>query len=70
MTDKIEFTKYAKLQMQERNIDREDVLDTIRFPGQTLSAKRGRKTAQKKLDRYGKKVYSELFLKKKAIQSL
>ncbi len=55
MREKVEFTRYAGLQMREREIKREDILDTLRLPGQILSGRKGRKTAQKKIDRGGKK---------------
>lgn len=48
---KVEFTKYAELQIQERGIDRRDILDVLKSPGQVLSAKKGKKVAQKKLSR-------------------
>jgi len=51
--EKIEFTKYAELQVQERNMSYKDILDTLKSPGQILSAKKGRKIAQKKLNRGG-----------------
>ena len=47
--EKVEFTKYAELQAQERKINYRDILDTLKSPGQVLSAKKGRKIAQKKL---------------------
>ena len=49
--EKVEFTGYAKLQMREREIKREDILDALKLPGQVLSGKKGRKIAQKKIDR-------------------
>ena len=48
--EKNQFTKYAELQAQERKINYRDILD-IKSPGQVLSAKKGRKIAQKKLNR-------------------
>ena len=41
--------------MREREIKREDILDTLKLPGQILSGRKGRKIAQKKIDRGGKK---------------
>jgi len=55
MTEKVEFTTYAESQIQERDIKREDVLNTVRFPGQILPAKKGRKVAQKIIERNGQK---------------
>ena len=55
MKEEVEFTKYAELQIVERQIKREDVLDTVKSPEQTLLGKKGRKIAQKKLDRNGEK---------------
>ncbi|GFP31989.1 hypothetical protein HKBW3S42_00295 [Candidatus Hakubella thermalkaliphila] len=55
MEEKVEFTKYVQLQMQEREINHEAVLDTLKSPGQILSGKKERKIAQKKLDRGGQK---------------
>jgi len=49
--EKIEFTKYAELQAQERRINHRDILDVLKLPGQILSTKKGRKIAQKKLSR-------------------
>lgn len=49
--EKVEFTKYAELQAQERKINYRDILDTLKSPGQVLSAKKGRKIVQKKLNR-------------------
>jgi len=51
--EKVEFTKYAELQAQERKINYRDILDTLKSPGQVLSAKKGRKIVQKKLKRGG-----------------
>ena len=53
--ENIEFSKYAEVQAQEREIKKQDILDTIRSPGQLLLDKKGRKIAQKKLDREGEK---------------
>ncbi|MCL0088906.1 hypothetical protein M1O54_00850 [Dehalococcoidia bacterium] len=36
MEEKVEFIRYAQLQMQEREINDEDVLDTLKSPGQIL----------------------------------
>ena len=51
--EKVEFTRYAELQAQERKINYRDILDTLKSPGQVLSAKKGRKIVQKKLKRGG-----------------
>ena len=51
--EKVEFTKYAELQAQERKINYRDILDTLKSPGQVLFAKKGRKIVQKKLKRGG-----------------
>ena len=61
--EKVEFTKYAELQAQERKINYRDILDTLKSPGQVLSAKKGRKIVQKK-------VYFGLFLRKKLMPKL
>jgi len=53
--EKIEFSKYAELQAQERRIKKQDILDTLESPGQVLLGKKGRKIAQKKLNREGEK---------------
>lgn len=53
MKEKIEFTKYAELQIQERKITHKEVLETIKLSEQTLHSKKGRKIAQKKLKRSG-----------------
>ncbi len=53
--EKIEFSEYAELQAQERKIKKQDILDTLKSPGQVLLGKKGRKIAQKKLDREGEK---------------
>ena len=51
--EKVEFTKYAELQVQERKINHKDMLDTLKSPGQVLSTKKGRKIAQRKIKRRG-----------------
>lgn len=51
--EKVEFTKYAELQVQERGMSHKDILDTLNSPGQLLSGKKRRKIAQKKLNRGG-----------------
>jgi len=51
--EKVVFTKYAELQVQERGMSHKDILDTLNSPGQLLSGKKGRKIAQKKLNRGG-----------------
>ena len=51
--EKVEFTKYAELQAQERKINYRDILDTLKSPDQVLSTKKGRKIAQKKIKRGG-----------------
>ena len=53
--EKIEFSEYAGLQAQERKIEKQDILDTIKSPGQVLLGRKGRKIAQKKLNREGEK---------------
>ena len=55
MREKVEFTKYAKLQIQERGIEHEDILNTLQSPGQVLSGRKGRKIAQKKVNQGGEK---------------
>ena len=55
MREKVEFTRYAELQIQERGIRYEDILNTLNSPGQVLSGKKGRKIAQKKVNRGGEK---------------
>ena len=55
MREKVEFTRYAELQIQEREIRYEDILNTLNSPGQVLSGKKGRKIAQKKVNRGGEK---------------
>jgi len=59
--EKIEFSKYAELQAQERRIKKQDILDTLKSPGQVLLGKKGRKIAQKKLNREGEKGLIEFF---------
>lgn len=66
MKERFEFTKYAELQIEERQISREDVLDTLRSPGQTVVGKKGRKIAQKKLDREGEKGLLRVIHEEKA----
>ena len=53
MVEKIEFTKYAEFQLEERLINRLDVLDTIKYPGQIVIGHKGRKIAQKILQKSG-----------------
>ena len=66
MEEGIQFTKYAKLQMREREIEYRDVLETVRSPGQILSGKKRRKIAQKRLERNGQKGLLRVILKEKA----
>lgn len=68
--EKIEFSKYAELQAQERRIKKQDILDTLKSPGQVLLGKKERKIAQKKLNREGEKGLIELFFKKKPMLRL
>ncbi|MCL0078506.1 DUF4258 domain-containing protein [Dehalococcoidia bacterium] len=64
--EKVEFIRYAQLQMQEREINDEDVLDTLKSPGQILLGKKERKIAQKKLDRGGQKGLLRVIFEEKA----
>ena len=66
MEEGIQFTEYAKLQMREREIEYRDVLETVRSPGQILSGKKRRKTAQKRLERNRQKGLLRVILKEKA----
>ena len=43
--EKVEFTKYAELQVQERKINYKDILDTLKSPGQVLSSKKRKKNS-------------------------
>jgi len=43
--EKVKFTKYAQFQIQEREISHKDILNTLKFPGQLLTGKKGRKIA-------------------------
>jgi hypothetical protein len=63
--EKVEFTKYAELQIQERGIRHEDILNTLNSPGQVLSGKKGRKIAQKKVNRGGEKGLLRIIFEKK-----
>jgi len=63
--EKVEFTKYAELQVQERKMSHKDILDTLKSPGQALSAKKGRKIAQKKFNRGGKEGLLQVIFEEK-----
>jgi hypothetical protein len=63
--EKVEFTKYAELQIQERGIRHEDILNTLNSPGQVLSGKKGRKIAQKKVNRGGEKGLLRIIFEEK-----
>ena len=63
---KIDFTKYSELQTQERKIRKHDVVDTLQSPEQILSGRRGRKIAQKKLEREGEKGLLRVIFEEKA----
>ncbi len=45
--EKVKFTKYAELQIQEREISHKDILNTLKFPGQLLSGKIRKKNSSK-----------------------
>jgi hypothetical protein len=64
--EKVEFTKYASLQMKEREINFEDVLEALKSPGQILSGKKGRKIAQKRLVRDGQNGLLRVIFEEKA----
>jgi len=63
---KIEFTKYSELQTQERNIEKQDVIDTLQSPEQILLGKRGREIAQNKLKREGEEGLLRVIFEEKA----
>ena len=45
--ESVKFTEHAKLQLVERKIDLKEVIETLNFPDQIVTTKKGRKIAHK-----------------------